>query len=135
MGFHCGGFRDQDGISFNGGSAFWSRKPPFLFGAHIMKKEIEFLPQDFPPATLLRVNQFCSGTKKIGILPMGISTFLRRVEEGTFPEGLMIGPRCRVWLAEDVYAIRDKIIADARSGKYGKAPGGQRHRENSTVGR
>ncbi|MCY1210081.1 hypothetical protein D9M72_217580 [compost metagenome] len=71
---------------------------------------IEPLKQ-YPAGALLRVKDICGDRKhdKPGLLPIVSRTWLKWVEEGKVPKGILLGTRTRVWPVEQVLAVREGL--------------------------
>ena len=55
---------------------------------------------------LLRLKDIIGGPEPL--IPISAATWWRRVADGTYPEGILISPRCRAWREEDVRAIGER---------------------------
>jgi prophage regulatory protein len=64
-------------------------------------------------ASLLRLWQII-GDKKTNtppLLPIGRTTFLNRVKDGTYPQPVKLGARTIAWRASDIWALLEKLGA------------------------
>lgn len=79
----------------------------------MLKAQLPVLKQ-YPAGALLRVREICGDRKAglLGLLPIAPRTWLKWVEEGRVPQGMLLGPRTRVWKIEQVLAVRDAIALD-----------------------
>ncbi|MDD5461955.1 MAG: AlpA family phage regulatory protein [Methylococcales bacterium] len=62
---------------------------------------------------LLRLWQII-GDKKTStppLLPIGRTTFLNRVKDGTYPQPVRLGARTIAWRASDIWALLEKLGA------------------------
>jgi hypothetical protein len=65
--------------------------------------------KQYPAGALLRVKDICGDRRagQPGLLPIVSRTWLKWVEEGRVPKGILLGPHTRVWPIEQVLAVRD----------------------------
>lgn len=65
----------------------------------------------YPAGALLRVKDICGDRQhgKPGLLPIVSRTWLKWVEEGKVPKGILLGTRTRVWPVEQVLAVRELL--------------------------
>jgi hypothetical protein len=70
--------------------------------------------KQYPAGALLRVREICGDRKAglPGLLPIASRTWLKWVEEGRVPQGMLLGPRTRVWKIEQVLVVRDGAQAE-----------------------
>jgi hypothetical protein len=68
--------------------------------------------KQYPAGALLRVKDICGDREhgKPGLLPIVSRTWLKWVEEGKVPKGILLGTRTRVWPVEQVLAVRDGLL-------------------------
>ncbi|SFO51125.1 transcriptional regulator, AlpA family [Variovorax sp. OK605] len=67
--------------------------------------------KQYPAGALLRVKDICGDRQhgKPGLLPIVSRTWLKWVEQGKVPEGILLGARTRVWPVEQVLAVREGL--------------------------
>jgi hypothetical protein len=70
-------------------------------------------PCQYPAGALLRVKDICGDGKnrQPGLLPIVSRTWLKWVEQGRVPQGILLGTHTRVWPVEQVLAVRDGLPA------------------------
>ena len=70
----------------------------------------------YPAGALLRVKDICGDRKtgKPGILPIVPRTWLKWVEAGRVPQGVLLGPKTRAWRIETVLAACDALAGEGR---------------------
>lgn len=61
----------------------------------------------YPAGALLRVSQICRNSKtgEPGLLPIVPRTWLKWVEQGRVPKGVLLGQRTRAWPIEVVLRV------------------------------
>ena len=68
-----------------------------------------------PQAGFLKLNQIIGDTKASppipAILPIGRTTFLNRVKDGTYPQPIRLGVRSVAWRLQDIFELIEKIGA------------------------
>jgi hypothetical protein len=64
-----------------------------------------------PSAGFLRLEQITGNPKKgiPAIIPIGKSTFLKRVKDGVFPPPARLGVRTVAWRVEDIKSLIDSL--------------------------
>ncbi|MGR4870092.1 helix-turn-helix transcriptional regulator [Variovorax sp. LARHSF232] len=64
----------------------------------------------YPAGAYVRVRQICTDSKtgRPGLLPVVSRTWLKWVEQGRAPAGILLSPRTRAWKIEDVLAFAAK---------------------------
>lgn len=73
-----------------------------------MAKNIQ---QEIKSLAMLRIYQI-TGDKKRGIeplLPIGRSTFLKRVHDGVYPAGIKLSAKTTVWRAADIMDLLESF--------------------------
>ena len=67
----------------------------------------------YPAGALLRVKDICGDRKsgRPGLLPIVSRTWLKWVEQGRVPQGILLGTHTRVWPVEQVLAVREGLPA------------------------
>ncbi|WP_062469151.1 DUF4224 domain-containing protein [Variovorax boronicumulans] len=68
-------------------------------------------PHQHPAGALLRVKDICGDRKngQPGLLPIVSRTWLKWVEQGRVPQGILLGTHTRVWPVEQVLAVREGL--------------------------
>jgi hypothetical protein len=61
----------------------------------------------YPAGALLRVKDICGDRRagKPGLLPIVPRTWLKWVEQGKVPKGILLGTKTRAWRIEDVLKV------------------------------
>lgn len=61
----------------------------------------------YPAGALLRVKDICGDRKagRPGLLPIVPRTWLKWVEQGKVPQGVLLGPKTRAWPIEVVLKV------------------------------
>lgn len=64
-----------------------------------------------PETGFLRIWHICNDSKKktIGLIPVGRTTFLKRVKEGIYPKPVKISDRTVAWKVEDIRALINEL--------------------------
>ena len=64
---------------------------------------------------LVKLHQIIGNQKAVppipALLPVGRTTFLNRVKDGTYPQPVKLGARSVAWRVSDIYALLEKIGA------------------------
>lgn len=68
-------------------------------------------PRQYSAGALLRVKDICGDRKngQPGLLPIVSRTWLKWVEQGRVPQGILLGTHTRVWKVEQVLAVREGL--------------------------
>lgn len=68
-----------------------------------------------PTVALLKLWQIIGNPKAVppvpALLPVGRTTFLNRVKDGTYPQPIKLGPRSIAWRTSDILAILEQLGA------------------------